>query len=52
MAEYISTFTTGFSDLIPEALNNLLPGTKVLKVYDGLVNYLYNGKAKIGRAHV
>ncbi len=46
MAEYISTFTTGFSDLIPEALNNLLPGTKVLKVYDGLVNYLYNGKAE------
>lgn len=44
MAEYISTFTTGFSDLIPEALNKLLPGARVLKVYDGLVNYLYDGK--------
>ena len=43
MTEYISTFTTGFSDLIPEALKKLLPGAKVLKVYDGLVNYLYNG---------
>lgn len=44
MAEYISTFTTGFSDLIPEALNKLLPGAKVLKVYDGLVNYSYDGE--------
>ena len=44
MTEYISTFTTGFSDVIPEALAKLLPGVKVLKVYDGLVNYLYDGK--------
>lgn len=44
MAEYISTFTTGFSDVIPEALAKLLPGVKVLKVYDGLVNYKYEGK--------
>lgn len=44
MAEYISTFTTGFSDVIPEALTRVLPGAKVLKVYDGLVNYIYEGK--------
>lgn len=44
MAEYISTFTTGFSDVIPEVIIKLLPGAKVLKVYDGLVNYYYNGK--------
>lgn len=44
MAEYISTFTTGFSDVIPEALTKILPGAKVLKVYDGLVNYIYEGK--------
>lgn len=44
MAEYISTFTTGFSDVIPEALAKVLPGAKVLKVYDGLVNYIYEGK--------
>lgn len=44
MAEYISTFTTGFSDVIPEALTKNLPGAKVLKVYDGLVNYIYEGK--------
>ncbi len=44
MAEYISTFMTGFSDMIPEVIAKLLPGAKVLKVYDGLVNYYYNGK--------
>lgn len=44
MAEYISTFTTGFSDVIQEVIIKLLPGAKVLKVYDGLVNYYYNGK--------
>lgn len=42
MAEYISTFTTGFSDVIPEVIIKLLPGAKVLKVYDGLVNYYYD----------
>lgn len=44
MAEYISTFTTGFSEVIPKVLVKLLPGAKVLKVYDGLVNYIYDGK--------
>lgn len=43
MAEYISTFTTGFSEVISKSLVKLLPGAKVLKVYDGLVDYLYNG---------
>lgn len=46
MAEYISTFTTGFSDVIPMALQKLLPGAKVLQVYDGLVNYIYDGKGE------
>lgn len=43
MAEYISTFTTGFSEVISKSLVKLLPGAKVLKVYDGLVDYMYNG---------
>lgn len=45
MAEYISTFTTGFSDIIPSALRRLLPDVRVLKVYDGLVYYSYEGDA-------
>ena len=43
MAEYISTFTTGFSDIIPVAISRFLPSARVLKVYDGLVFYSYDG---------
>lgn len=44
MREYISTFPTGFSQLIPRALKRLLPGAQVLQVYDGLVHYRYGGR--------
>ena len=44
MAEYISSFTTGFSEAVPGMLSRLLPGAKVLRVYDGLVNYVYGGR--------
>ena len=44
MAEYISSFTTGFADVIPSMLSRLLPGVRVLHVYDGLVNYLFSGR--------
>ena len=44
MAEYISSFTTGFAEVVPSIMNRLLPGAKVLNVYDGLVHYLYHGR--------
>lgn len=44
--EYISTFPTGFSQLIPQALKRLLPGARVLQVYDGLVHYRYSGRER------
>jgi tRNA G10 N-methylase Trm11 len=40
---YISTFTPGFEALIGRILPQLLAGSKVLKVYSGLVAYQYNG---------
>lgn len=43
MAEYISTYITGFSDLIPIAIHHVLSGVKVIKVYDGLIYYSYSG---------
>lgn len=43
MAEYISTFTTGFSEVIPSVLNNFLSEFQIIKLYDGLVYYNYNG---------
>jgi len=43
MAEYISSFTTGFGNIIPGDMPALLPGVRIIKVYDGLVHYRYNG---------
>ena len=44
MGEYISSFTTGFSDAIPAMMKRLLPGARILRVYDGLVDYVYSGR--------
>lgn len=46
MAEFISTFTTGFSDVVAAALPSLLRGAGVLSVYDGLVRYKFNGNPR------
>jgi tRNA G10 N-methylase Trm11 len=53
MAEYISTFTTGFSGVITVALKRILPSAKVISVFDGLIHYEYSGKATdINRAFI
>lgn len=44
MTNYISTFITGFSDVITVALKKLLPGVKIINVYDGVIYYSYDGK--------
>lgn len=50
MSDYISTFATGFGEIIPAAVKRLLPGVHILWVYDGLVGYRYGGReADIGR---
>ena len=50
MTEYISTFATGFGEIIPAAVKKLLPGVHILWVYDGLVGYRYGGREEdIGR---
>ena len=46
MAEYISSFTTGFGEMISRALPSLLPGAKILRVYDGLIHYAFPGNPK------
>ena len=43
MADYISTFATGFADIIPVVVRKFLHGAKIIKVYDGLVYYSYMG---------
>lgn len=46
MAEYISTFPTGFSEVLPSVAKKLLPGIQVLNVRDGLLHYRYFGEEK------
>lgn len=43
MNEYISTFTTGFGEVIRHALPMSLKGVSVISMYDGLVHYRYSG---------
>lgn len=44
MNEYISTFITGFSELVAQQLSRNLPGARILAVYDGLIHYTFDGK--------
>jgi len=46
MPEYISSFTTGFGEIVAGALPRLLPGAEILRVYDGLLYYAYPGNPK------
>ncbi len=46
MAEYISSFITGFDSVIGVAMTRSLPGVKILNVYDGLVYYSYGGNVQ------
>jgi 16S rRNA G966 N2-methylase RsmD len=43
MAEYISSFATGFASIILNDMPRRLPGVQIIKAYDGLVHYRYNG---------
>lgn len=46
MAEYISSFITGFSDIVKKCIHTFLNDAKVIKVYDGLIHYSYNGSSE------
>lgn len=43
MAEYISTFITGFSDVVRKQLLVDLPNAQVISVFDGLIYYQFDG---------
>lgn len=46
MAEYISSFITGFQDVINKDLPKRLSGVKILNLFDGLVHYQFNGDSR------
>lgn len=45
MAEFISSFITGFQDVVAQDLPLRLKGCKIISVYDGLVHYRYEGNS-------
>ena len=46
MAEFISSFITGFQDVVAADLPVRLKGVKILGVYDGLIHYSYAGDSR------
>jgi len=46
MAEFISTFTTGFQNVVEKNFPQILPGVKILNIYDGLIHYRYDGNSR------
>ncbi len=46
MAEYVSSFITGFQDVVKKDLVQRLPSCKVISIYDGLVHYQYAGNSR------
>lgn len=43
MAEFISSFITGFQHVVEKSLPQILAGVKILHVFDGLIHYQYAG---------
>lgn len=46
MAEFISSFTTGFQDVIAQDFPRLIKGVKIIKIYDGFVHYRFDGNSR------
>src|SRR5574344_589133 len=46
MAEFISTFTTGFSDLVKKDLPKKIKGVSIINIFDGLVHYKFDGNSR------
>ena len=43
MAEFISSFITGFQNVVSDDLIRRIPGIKILNCFDGLINYRFDG---------
>ena len=46
MAEFISSFMTGFKDIVALDLQKKISGIKILNLYDGLIHYKYDGDSR------
>lgn len=46
MAEFISSFTTGFQDVVAADFPRLIKGVKIIALYDGFVHYRFDGNSR------
>lgn len=46
MAEFISSFITGFQELVQQDLSARFPKIKILGLYDGLIHYRFDGDSR------
>ena len=46
MAEFISSFTTGFQDVVAADFPRQIKGVKIIAVYDGFVHYRFDGNSR------
>lgn len=46
MAEFVSSFITGFQSVVQQDLPHRLEGVKILNIFDGLVHYQYSGDSR------
>ena len=46
MAEFVSTFITGFQDVVKNDLPKRLKGIKIISLLDGLIHYSYCGNSR------
>ena len=46
MAEFISTFITGFQDVVESDLTARFPKIKIINLYDGLIHYRFDGDSR------
>lgn len=46
MAQFVSTFLTGFQDVVAQDLGRRLEKFKILNLFDGLIHYQYDGNSR------
>ena len=46
MAEFVSSFITGFQELVQQDLSARFPKIKILNLMDGLVHYRFDGDSR------
>ena len=44
--EYVSTFITGFQDVVAADFSKRFSGVKIINLFDGLIHYSFSGNSR------